>query len=149
MKTYHPIFNHLLVMSILITSSFARSYPPKCLSQGPTGSKLLLYGRPPRCFQAGLQGPCSVDEILLPRSETLSIGVCREVATTTTEALSEVPIKCGMDVEYYDLDEQDTDSQLTKTFQPNRCQNKFEIYSTILKRCIPNRTAKLSLGVLG
>ncbi|CAL8071061.1 unnamed protein product [Orchesella dallaii] len=57
-------------------------------------SKWLLYGMPPKCFAAGLQGPCDPNQVLIPTPTSLNsdYGVC------TTNNLTQYQKKIHMDL---------------------------------------------------
>ncbi|CAL8071047.1 unnamed protein product [Orchesella dallaii] len=40
------------------------------------GSTWLLYGMPPKCYVAGLKGPCEFNQVLLPKSQDSNYGQC-------------------------------------------------------------------------
>ncbi|CAL8071053.1 unnamed protein product [Orchesella dallaii] len=44
------------------------------------GSTWLLHGMPPKCYQAGSQGPCDFNQVFLPKSQNSNHGKCMSLS---------------------------------------------------------------------
>ncbi|CAL8071059.1 unnamed protein product [Orchesella dallaii] len=58
------------------------------ISRQPGGSTWLLHGMPPKCYVAGLQGPCDFNQVFLPKSQNSNHGQCMPLSHANIHKLN-------------------------------------------------------------